>query len=89
MSDGFVPVQPAEGFGLFLCLVCGAEREVRSDAPVPECGALSTDMNRFENGSWVRIETFESHGPMKRVLELDGVDANPFFGMTNNDGEQA
>ncbi len=52
------------------CCTCGAE--VEGD---PQCGRLETDMNRFPDGGWVRIETYTPHRGFKA---LRVVDVNPF-----------
>ena len=73
MSNSY---SPPRGFvSVFVCGRCQARREVASDDTAPTCGELSTDMTRFPDGGWTRIETWIPHGVMNVSHSLG---ANPF-----------
>lgn len=50
---------------VWVCDVCGARRRCDPGSDAPVCGALSSEMTRFPDGGWVRVEQWEQHPPMR------------------------
>jgi len=48
---------------VYVCRECQRHATAPTTDP-PSCGDLKTDMTRFPDGGWVRIETYAPHGEM-------------------------
>jgi len=68
---------------VFQCEDCLRTTSQPADKPAPSCGHLSTDMNRFPDGGWVRIESYRPHGVMHLVHRVP----SPFADMMGDEEE--
>ncbi len=52
---------------------CGGAATSNRSTDAPECGQVTTNTERFENGNWTRWEFYTNHGPMVLAGELVNV----------------